>query len=470
MTFSSSQQEVYRQLQNPLSWSAKKILITGCAGTGKTYLASQLIECWSELGHPVTVSAPTHQAKHVVGSKIYTPVNRLLTVASLLSRHKVGKFASAGFTAPKLPKSSASEIILVDEASMLGESEVQALLLSDSFVVFLGDPAQLPPVKQRKSTVWEIETRFELIEQMRNEGSIEWLANMSRDRMYFPQYSCSDETVQVVDSTDELFKQFVSCLRDFPESTVWLSYTNEAAISVANRVRSLLGFTSAVFDVGERIRLHTSCAYGYNGEVVTIEGVQPSSMGKRFHRLQIRGSRGAGFVEVLDPLQSDWLADRKRDLLKAYQDGDSSVLDELTYLYESVVEVRYPYSSTIHKSQGTTIDYVFVDANELRGRALTYVAFSRAAKRLTLTRRAQLKVKPDNKQQYKQLTSQHTRHSLWHLKMVLRTSTNSWDGRQAVIDYLLLNPHMQTPELAITAYHRVYGDRRPKNIAETLDG
>lgn len=132
--------------------------LTGKAGTGKTTLIQEVIREIAK-DNPYqrfVVSALAHKAVQVIYGKTKKSSKFVsaLTVASLLGMkldQETGLFKSAGKNAKiKLKHDS---ILFVDEASMLNEQNIKLLMdtaiRTDSKVIFLGDPGQLPPIRTR---------------------------------------------------------------------------------------------------------------------------------------------------------------------------------------------------------------------------------------------------------------------------------------------------------------------------------
>lgn len=130
--------------------------LTGKAGTGKTTLIQEVIREIAK-DNPYqrfVVSALAHKAVQVIYGKTKKSSKFVSasTVASLLGMkldQETGLFKPAGKNAKiKLKRYS---ILFVDEASMLNEQNIKhlmnAAILTDSKVIFLGDPGQLPPIR-----------------------------------------------------------------------------------------------------------------------------------------------------------------------------------------------------------------------------------------------------------------------------------------------------------------------------------
>lgn len=130
--------------------------LTGKAGTGKTTLIQEVIREIAK-DNPYqrfVVSALAHKAVQVIYGKTKKSSKFVSasTVASLLGMkldQETGLFKPAGKNAKiKLERNS---ILFVDEASMLNEQNIKflmdAAIRTDSKVIFLGDPGQLPPIR-----------------------------------------------------------------------------------------------------------------------------------------------------------------------------------------------------------------------------------------------------------------------------------------------------------------------------------
>lgn len=141
-------------------------ILSGYAGTGKTWLTVYLVRAACALGLRVAVCAPTHKAVSVISSKLdadggshaWTGTVHSLLGLKLTENHD-------GEMSLKLDRGLKSayfedyDVVIIDEASMIGP-----MLLSyiDRFrrghkprVLYVGDPGQLLPVEPEGSTVHE---------------------------------------------------------------------------------------------------------------------------------------------------------------------------------------------------------------------------------------------------------------------------------------------------------------------------
>ena len=145
--------------QSPLS---SIFLVKGYAGTGKTTLIVSWIKPLQKLGYKVVLMAPTGRAAKVMSTYAKTKANTIHKRIYFAQQNNKGGIQ---FTLQK--NKFRKCVFIVDEASMIGNEQSSAKffqngsLLQDliSYVqqgdqcklIFAGDTAQLPPVKQELS-------------------------------------------------------------------------------------------------------------------------------------------------------------------------------------------------------------------------------------------------------------------------------------------------------------------------------
>ena len=131
-------------------------VLSGYAGSGKTFLSMRLLRQVEESGLCWTVVAPTHKAVGVLRQALdlegLNPTWYPSTIHRLL-RLKLKRSGDAELCEPTEQTALALEhlgLVLIDEASMVDSTLLGiALQCAHPFktrLVFVGDPAQLPPV------------------------------------------------------------------------------------------------------------------------------------------------------------------------------------------------------------------------------------------------------------------------------------------------------------------------------------
>lgn len=150
----------------------KIVLITGFAGTGKTFCINRIVETlmgWSNKQQSyskkltVAASAPTHKAVRVMrknaelGEKVaYFTIHSLLGL-KMDADKKTGKKIFVPSKNPEDGKISNYNVVIIDEVSMLGKDLWEAILEAmEEYgfkLILLGDIAQIPPVNEKDSPV-----------------------------------------------------------------------------------------------------------------------------------------------------------------------------------------------------------------------------------------------------------------------------------------------------------------------------
>jgi hypothetical protein len=419
MTLNTAQQTFFNKV---ISLNFSKILLTGEAGCGKTYVLTQALAELHRQGVKVLLCAPTHLARVNLQAKMPDDVRHEMptsTVASLLSRHGFNTGdGSTGFTRPKADRVANWQVIAIDEVSMLGKVEYDVLKETGAKIIFTGDFAQLPTVMQRKSMMQDDSDleQFHLDEQMRQHGVIHQVAEANREAVYFPEESMSDDTgsVTVHKSNSEMIERMISDILadergvNAHDQYRFITQTNKSVHEVGAFVRDMviaheMGAQTAknAFAKGELLLSYETTPACYNGEVVKVLEVveDPNNMStQRFpwtsYRLLIEGNRGECYVQAIDPKQYHLVDEMIEDLqekLKYAQkqrafDQVKSYAAEIEHIKFYWTKLLYPFAITCHKSQGMTIESVYVDTNSFakasNKRALLYVGLSRASKAL----------------------------------------------------------------------------------------
>lgn len=132
-------------------------LLTGYAGSGKTTLVREFATRLANSSVHVMLSAPTHKAVAVLARKMpRSPFVGFATVHSLLSLVPDTSGEVLRFKVKPNAKPIRVPVVVIDECSMIGQEMFKHIQagLERSFVLFVGDPAQLPPVHEPASEVF----------------------------------------------------------------------------------------------------------------------------------------------------------------------------------------------------------------------------------------------------------------------------------------------------------------------------
>lgn len=425
------------QLMQDFILSEKQFFrLSGYAGTGKTFIIHKLIEESNLAGLSIAFAAPSNQAvkNFVSANEDISPDVFCLTVAQLLKLHPL--FCEAigeeiFISSPGTLNLEDFDLIIIDEYSMLSSKDfdrlVDTVLDSTTQVIFVGDPAQIPPVKEAVPIVEYsdlIDESHTLKEVVRHSGDILRATVKLREGFNVKWRDYDGGSVKLLGVRDWLRK-----MDDY--------YTDPKYIIDSNYVKTLAWRNRTVSYYNEKIR-DAFLGVGHSKEEflpgdllivkkpvireVTVQGaknnrirrkkavVLPTSeevevisvVAKRTYRLPINGGwREFPYYEILVSCKSrDFVTtviiptcDSRLEIVQSLYQLKELALKTLDWdkyknLYYFFDDLDYSYALTVHKSQGSTYNVVFIDVADLRTSKdrdkLLYTAFSRAKNKVYL--------------------------------------------------------------------------------------
>jgi ATP-dependent exoDNAse (exonuclease V) alpha subunit len=401
-----------------ISFSGEHALI-GHAGTGKTYLLGAVANWHQSKGIKVHVTASTHKAAAVLSEKMDYDVATYHSVCGL----RVSFDASTGQMKLTLKGKSKIEyrsLWIIDEASMISHEELKhvrnAARAKSARVLFVGDPYQLAPVKGIGSPALTQPKHSRLTTLHRQADDNPLLDSTHAFREVLEGFPFPDITeryshgqgVQVLDRDAWNSKRLDYYSADNDHDHVRsLYFTNEAVIEATTLLhKHCTGRTSPV--VGDWLVINSALEQNNKLVFSTDEWVKVESVSQDIeHGLNGYRCRLVGRNRVSVFIPANWddakellKACKKRaqvlqKLCKAGEDRDSErrkAWREYYLLKNTLVDARQPYACTVHKSQGSTYDYVFIDLDDI-GKCtvpdtiarLLYVAFSRPREAVFVT-------------------------------------------------------------------------------------
>ncbi|MEB3333388.1 MAG: AAA family ATPase [Cyanobacteriota bacterium] len=429
-------------------------LLSGYAGTGKTFLSMRFLARVEATGLCWTVVAPTHKAVGVLRQHLEqiglqptwfpSTIHRLLR----LKVRREGDVERCAETAQTATAFEHLSLVLVDEASMVDSQLLEITLrCAQPFrcrLVFIGDPAQLPPVGERDSPVFRLSRvcQASLTHVIRHQGPVLRLATGLRQGTLpcrrpplLPPCRTATGLVALMDRQEWLSAAQRALRRctetDNPDLARILCYTNrtlETLVPIARR--ALHGDLSDTMPVlpGEVLITRSpvmapACVedavapedpemcLGSNREVV-VRDVTPGSfaLGEwgldglesqegMVETLMVSVDAGDGplTLRLLPPIgsASRWALDQALQRLRAAarcaEPGEARKLWRRFFLLRDAFASLGPAAVlTVHRSQGSTFGEVFVAQDvfwpkeELLRRQLVYVAVSRASHAVTM--------------------------------------------------------------------------------------
>lgn len=348
--------------------------LTGYAGTGKTSLAQAASAKCVPNDARVEFIAPTGKAASRLRQKGCSRARTLHSFAyNPRGENEDGEpiFIEKG----EGMLDSLPLLVVMDEASMVGEWDMAAVTKHGIPILALGDLGQLPPVKAPYSLTPD-HVDFELTQILRQgaDSNIIKAAYFARIGKTLPDREYEDVRVRTGVAPLDLLIEHAT-----EDSQILCSY-NTTRVSTNRRVREALGFNGVVPQVGEKIMCtYNQHRHGFmNGEQGIILGFE------ELKEYEYEGNEPENMMYV--KLRS--LSDGKERKVKFNPDSFSAEEDVAKEALKSVGGFQYGYACTVHKSQGSEWkDVLVIDEPMGEVAKLRYTAYTRAAKRLTIYRR-----------------------------------------------------------------------------------
>ena len=276
MELTTQQHTVFEQIKAFLNSDASVFILQGYAGTGKTTMVKVVADYLVQTRN-VSLMAPTGRAARVLAKKTghgASTIHRAIYSKAVVSSKKVNDLAETEikFIFPiSLLESNLKQVVIVDEASMICsrklEHELFAFgtdnLLEDLLtyvrpnfggkIIFVGDPAQLPPVGEPVSNALRADyfrerglkvVEAELTQVLRQkEDSVilknammirDLLKNKQRNRLVFEERKDDVENVP----PEQFLEKYIDCRKKSGvHDSVIICFSNKSATRYNREIR-----------------------------------------------------------------------------------------------------------------------------------------------------------------------------------------------------------------------------------------
>lgn len=376
---------------------SKELIISGFAGTGKTtilynmFMYARYINKFKD----IYVLAPTNKAIVVLKSKLAIKETYFSTLHSILygSPDKKGKWIPS--------KEIYNACLFIDEASMISADVLRDIRKSfkNCLIIFLGDGYQLEPVGVDPKILKNPD--FLLQEVMRNAGDILNYSIEIRNAKKIVQPT-NFPTISV-NGFDNIIQPYIEKVRK-KEDVIILVADNNTRIKVNTRVRTQL-FPFNIINVDERLIALNNSPFFANGETFNVEDVSIYRQEivefvdynqNKSEELIIVCKLNNQTMLLLPNIKSPSFHSKQfscidYDVLEKLVGVDNITFDEsgrYHSLNNNIVICTYAYAISVHKSQGSQWEEVFVNVPSYKpkweeGRWF-YTAVTRASKKLTI--------------------------------------------------------------------------------------
>jgi len=361
------------------------VLLTGPAGSGKTYVLNQFIQAAQKTGKKVAVTASTGiAATHLGGTTIHSWSG--IGIAERLSSYELDALAQKEYLHKRF---TSTDILVIDEISMFDGPRLDAVDVvlrtirnnaapfGGIQVVLSGDFFQLPPITRNnarvqfafQSRVWEemsdlVVCYLDLIYRQTDDPLLAIL-----------------QDIRSGDLTDGTIEQLQSRLQDTvpADHTPTRLYTHNVDVDVINaaELKKMTG-ASQVFKMtstGKKDSVTLLKKYCMAPAELTLK------VGARV--MCVKNNSKAGYVNgtlgIVTGFDTGTVLIRTSDNTHIEVNQESWTIEQDGKKLASISQypLRLAWAITVHKSQGMTLDEVEVDLSKSFAPGMGYVALSR---------------------------------------------------------------------------------------------
>ncbi|NJC27028.1 ATP-dependent DNA helicase [Neolewinella antarctica] len=435
LTLTNDQQSALEQLEQFLKGKDRVFLLKGYAGSGKTTLLKGLSNYLEAANREVKLMAPTGRAANVINQKtsrqattIHSGIydyDRLVTD----DEDKGDKEATGDFTYHfklRNPTHAHDTIFIVDEASMVSDDPSQGeffrfgsgKLLHDLFayaqiqepgkeskVIFVGDPAQLPPVSMNFSPALDanyLEDSYKLtvqhcelkeVKRQGGGGGILAAATKIRRSITAQAFNDFDLTANGKGILNPSYADFIATYNAAKGIKIIICHSNKLAKDINSQIRTdkfggdgPIKKTDTVIIGANNHRLGV-----FNGEFALVKSASPDLETRRINFKKAKESVSVDLVwrtVVLATRGSDGqVRSFESPMLENFLNGDNDINPDIQRAllidfeqrhkelkrksppyteairndpYFNCVKLKYGYAVTCHKAQGGDWNNAFV--------------------------------------------------------------------------------------------------------------
>lgn len=442
MTLSNEQNLAIQRMIDFIDDKEPVLVLQGPAGTGKSSCLKEYVQYLDSTDINFTLCAPTHKAKMVIEEITEydaVTVHKLLSLSPNIEIFNLDysdlKFYSKGVSA--VPTNG---IVIIDECSMIND-EIYRLLLEfcasrKSKLLFIGDICQLQAVNNKSvSKVFDCKNKIILTEihrQSDGNGIMPILANLRENAMdHFKTTKAENGSLFVFrrpkDFMLKAYEYFNNAIHAQNITEVKLAaYTNARVRGLNSCIRRMLWKDDKEYHQFEFLTGYENFEYNHNQFYNSLDYIitsEPKKIERRIpHFMKLPGYELELYDKVYKQLLDVFIIDsdinqdyidslavimedfrisaiecknynrtRSSKLWKQYFEVSKSFATPFDIMFDNRVIKKktfdYGYASSVHKLQGSTLNNVFIDMDNIfickdksELRQLQYVALSRTRK------------------------------------------------------------------------------------------
>lgn len=438
MKLGKEQQQAFSEIISFITKSNQSSFsLTGQAGTGKSFLISEIIKWLDKNNYNYCLCAPTHKAKTVLEyytNKKAITLHKLLSLSPKLDIINLD-FRDLVFKIGNITSIPNNGLVICDEASMISDDLFNLLLKTckkfKSKILFVSDKMQLKPVNSdRVSLIYSQPIGFNLTKIYRQSSKnaiFDTLQALRQNKILWFNTTTSDDGNLICESNFNKFFSF--CLdgikhaienADIFENKI-LAYTN-ARVNKYNEfiVKNLFGdinlyYKGEILTGCENLEYNGYDFYNSMDYIITNNpektDIEINKIKYPAYKLSLcdSGNKIVSSIKILDKCIgegfyniSKYIDELRLDAINADNRYKSRYWAKYYRIFNSFttpVNLFYDgrlirkksfdrgYAITVHKSQGSTLNNVYVDMYDILKckdeetlRQLQYVALSRTKK------------------------------------------------------------------------------------------
>jgi ATP-dependent exoDNAse (exonuclease V) alpha subunit len=381
-------------------------VLSGFSGCGKSTLVKKLLEMLPSYTKTAKLIDPTHKELVVqltattnkAAENLRQITNEeVITIHSFLGLRVQTDFKTGNTTLlPTKKDKIEGHLIFIDEASYIDKQLLDFIFkgTSNCKFVFIGDPAQLTPVKSVGVPVFDANFNgaalTKVVRQAEGNPIVE-LSTMFRNFVntgVMVPFKPDGHFIQHMDRAtfnSAIEQEFSRSNWKYQDSKV-LAWTNKCVISYNQYVRNYVK-GDPHFEPGDYAVCNSYVSINRK-PIKTDQLVMINTISDNYLKHGVMGKDYTidGSIQAFMP---NSLSEKNTRLTQAKRDGDYHIVAEIDGQW---IDLRAAYACTINKAQGSTYDVVFIDLDDIarcnsqdQVARMLYVAVSRARNHVYLT-------------------------------------------------------------------------------------
>ena len=337
-----------QEIVNAVPKGDKRIyMLNGAAGTGKSFTLKTIIESYPG---SILLTATTNKAKDLLTS---STKSECITTHNALGFKMIRNGLEEYLCKVREPLTA--DLLIIDEYSMLPKALWDSAVNGEyKKILLVGDEAQLPAIGLRANITPEV--KVTLTQQMRQSSNKKLETFMSSLREAIDTKRYIDISTLALPSCIHLYTQhkyFCKAYVDCKDDKRILAYSNR----VVDSYNSNINYKKGKYAVGDLLILNKPLGHLTNGSIVEVVGVTEHD---KYFELEVDLITTTRKIKVFKTLAAEYV----------YIDNSNMSPDEYWRRVDEVYKPKHLYSCTIHKSQGQSIQSVFIDLTDIKS-ALT---------------------------------------------------------------------------------------------------